>query len=124
MSGAERAQKKRIKACLFPQKRQAADLDRIRKYDKERKRNKVAAAKKATSVAQQMQVQQQVQQQKGMFRWPMSAEARNMKKAACCYMRCNYCGELVVDTYGDQQQHFHTCVVAAAIRKGCDPSGL
>ena len=46
MSGAERAEKKRTKACLFTQKRQA-DLDRIRKYDKELKRNKVAAAKKA-----------------------------------------------------------------------------
>ena len=59
----------------------------------------MAAAKKAASVAQKVQQQQQVQQRKGMFRWPMSAEARNSKKAACCYVRCKYCGELVVDTY-------------------------
>ena len=81
----------------------------------------MAAAKKATSVAQQVQVQQQLQQQKGMFRWPMSAEARNSKKAACCYVRCNYCGKLVVDTYGDEQQHIRTCVVLALLHGGAPP---
>ena len=105
MSDAVRAEKKRARAVLFPQKRQA-DAERMRKKDMERKQ-KAAAAKKAAAAQQQKQEQQQ---QIGLRRWPMSAAERAAKAALACFGQCVFCGDLVLDNHSERMRHASLCL--------------
>ena len=93
MSAAERTDKKRAKAFLFPKQWQQK-LERARRQDVERKR-KAAAAKKA-----ERQLQQGHQQQIGMVRWPMSADERAAKKSKSIINECDFCFAYILETDG------------------------
>ena len=115
MSGAERAEKKQVRASLFPQK-QLAHAQK----DVARKRQKSTAAKAAqTAGAAQEQLHQKMQQQQqrhGMFRWPMTVAERLDKRALCEDMRWRVLWRACVRLGSSECEHLRTCVVAHVLQ--------